>query len=431
VAVLTTVFRAELPLWLSYFIANGVAYVAYVEINRGLKVLANSELGRRIEYGRLNALTLLFGGALIYAIALYAIHLWTPSAYRELAKTSYVSLLMLIVALQGARHCFKIANRYKLKIARSLAWVFLSVGGIWSARIISAAAGHGTYAFDVSLINSLIFIALFVTGVIKYLIFPMLLLQKTENDQQAYLRATLIKANKTVTSGGLSASLAHELNQPLTAIRINGQILQRTLQERGVAIGDDVQAMINDILSENDRAAKIITTLRSIFTNVPTQRVKVDSASLIRKALGLVEQEINNHHIQITSRLADGLLVAVMEDEIQQVLLNLLVNSIDALKVNTDSAKREILIESRRQHDKVEISVSDSGPGISKDMQAVLFEILSSSKDSGMGVGLWLSRYIVERHDGQMAYAPSKLGGAMFTLSLPLRQHPDGIEVGT
>lgn len=430
VAVLTTVFRTELPAWLSYFGANGLAFVAYVEINRGLKLLAESQPGHRSGYSRRDTLTLMLGGTLVYAFVLDQIHQWTPSAYRELAKTGYVSLLMVVVAIQGAQHCFKIANRYKLKLAYSFAWVFLVVGGIWGVRIISAAAGHGTYAFDVSLVNSLIFIALFVTGVIKYLIFPMLLLQKIENDQQAALRATLIKVNKTVTSGGLSASLAHELNQPLAAIRIYGQILQRTLQERGAAVDDDVQDIVNDILSENDRAAKIITSLRSIFMNVPAQRVKVDSATLIRKALGLVSKEIEKHHIQVTSDLANGLQLEVVEDEIQQVLLNLLINSIDVLKAQPGSAMKTIAIESRRQHDKVAISVSDNGPGIGKEMQATLFEILSTSKDSGMGVGLWLSKYIVERHDGQMTYAPSMLGGAMFTMSLPIRQMPDAIEIG-
>lgn len=427
VAVLTTVFRSELPLWLSYFLANGVAFVAYVEINRGLNLLAAPEKTERQGYIGQDAAILLVGGSLVYSLLLYAIHLWTPGAYRELAKTSFVCLMMILVAVQGAQHCFRIARQHQLRIAHSFAWLFIIVGGLWGARVFSAAAGYGTHAFDVTLVNSLIFIAIFLTGMLKYLFLPMVLVQKIENDRQAQLRSRLIKANKTITSGGLTASLAHELNQPLAAIRLNGQILRRTLLEQGDPTSADVQAMVNDILDENDRAAKIITSLRAIFSNSPADWTEADSATLVAKALALVKQELEIHHIQVRCELAEDLRIVVTEEEILQVLLNLLVNSIDALKAQPDGQDKLIVIETGREGDRARISVADSGPGISQEMQAVLFEILSSSKDTGMGVGLWLSRYIVERHAGKLTYAPSTQGGAMFTVDLPVTHHPVGI----
>jgi signal transduction histidine kinase len=419
-AVLTTVFRAELPLWLSYFLANGVAFVAYIEINRGLLLLTAPEPAHRRHYDRKDTLVLLVGGSLGYALLLYAVHLWTPEAYRELAKTSFVSLLVVLVCFQGAEHCFSIARQHKLRIATVFAWLFIIVGGLWGARVVSAAAGHGTYVFDASLINSLIFIAIFITGMLKYLMLPMLLLQKTEKDSRSQLRNTLLKANKTVTSGGLSASLAHELNQPLAAIRLNGQILRKTLQDQGGSVSAEVEAMVNDILSENDRASKIIASLRSIFMNTPANWTQVDSASLVRKALTLVNQEVEKSNIHVKCVLAENLQITVAEDEILQVLLNLLVNSMDALKAQSHSQVKCIAIETVRQNDCVRISVADNGPGISQEMQAVLFEILSSSKETGMGLGLWLSRYIVERHSGQLTYTTSTLGGAMFMVDLPI-----------
>lgn len=423
-SVLTTIFRAELPQWLSYFIANGMAFVAYVEINRGLKVLSIPERSQRPLYSPRATLALMVFGSLLYAALLFAIHLGTPSPYRELAKTGYVSLLMVFVAVQGARYCFQIYKRHKIKVAYSFAWLFLIVAAQWSARIISAGAGHGAYAFDASLINSLIFVSIFVTGLIKYLIFPVLLLQKSEIDQQSQLRTTLIKANKTVTSGGLSASLAHELNQPLTAIRINGQILQKAMQGSGVLADADVKAMINDILSENERAAKIITSLRTIFMSAPAKWTNLDSSALINKALSLVTRELDDNRIQLKLSLSEGLQISVSEEEILQVLLNLLINSIDALKGQSENSEKIITIVASQLGDKVQIMISDNGPGMSKEIEAVLFEILSTTKDSGMGVGLWLSRYIVERHEGQLSYAPSQQGGAMFTISLPIAQYP-------
>ncbi len=415
-AVLATIFRVELPLLVSYFLANAVAFMAYVEINRGLKLLVSKE--RRKPVRRSFDLLLILG----YVAILYALDRWMPLEVKETAKTSFVSLVMVLVGAQGARYCFAIGRVHAIALAHNLGYLFLVVAAIWGARAASAVGWQATHAFAPSALNTVIFVSLFVTGVVKYFVFPMVLLQKVAHDSQVQFRTTLVKANKTVTSGALSASIAHELNQPLAAIRINGQTLRKALEEQGGpggAVTDDMRAMIDDILSENDRAAKIIASLRAIFTLSPSTRTAQDASQLVQQSLGMVKRELERQQVKLQLDLTDDLLIAVPQDEFVQVLLNLLFNSLQALQEPTRSGEKIISIRARRQAGLLEISVSDNGPGVKPEMTGVLFEILSTSKDSGMGVGLWLCKYIVERHEGSISHAVSPLGGATFIVRLP------------
>lgn len=208
-AVLLTIFRQELPLLLSYFIANGIAAVAYVVLNRALKSLITPSSGPvRLEVSD----ALIF---LIYTISLYALDRWITGDFKDMAKTGFVSAWMVLISWLGARYCLQIHAQFGMKLARNFAYLFVAVAVLWLGRILAALVVQVTHAFDTALINTLIWVAIFVVGIVKYMVFPLLLLQKTENDKQEQLRRSLARANKTVTSSALSASIAHELSQPL------------------------------------------------------------------------------------------------------------------------------------------------------------------------------------------------------------------------
>jgi C4-dicarboxylate-specific signal transduction histidine kinase len=275
--------------------------------------------------------------------------------------------------------------------------------------------------FDPALVNTVIFTMIFITGILKYLAFPMLLLRKTDIEKQAQFAKTLARANKTVASGALAASIAHELNQPLASIRINGQVLRKIMDEQiddKLAQPEQVRLMIEGILSENERAAKIIGSLRAIFSQNTVSPAQTDSANQIQKVVALVGQGMDKHQIRLEQRLQKNLLVTMPEDEFQQVISNLLLNSMQALKEQASTQEKVILIESGIEGGQVFIAVSDNGPGVSKDMQDMLFNILSTTKDSGMGVGLWLCMYMVERYHGTLEHGSARLGGATFVLRL-------------
>jgi C4-dicarboxylate-specific signal transduction histidine kinase len=136
--------------------------------------------------------------------------------------------------------------------------------------------------------------------------------------------------------------------------------------------------------------------------------------------VALVGQGIYKHQIRLELQLQKNRLVTMPEDEFQQVISNLLLNSIQALKEQTSTREKVILIESGLEGGQVFIAVSDNGPGVSKDMQDMLFNILSTTKDSGMGmgVGLWLCKYMVERYHGTLEHGSARLGGATFVVRL-------------
>ena len=415
-AILLTIFRQELPLLLSYFMANGIAAVAYVVLNRALKSLITvSARPARLEVSDV----LIF---LVYTISLYALDRWMTGDFKDVAKTSFVSVWVVLMSCLGARYCLQIHEQYGLKLARNFAYLYITVAFLWLGRILAALGVQVTHAFDTALINTLIWVAIFITGIVKYMVFPLLLLQKTENDKQEQLRKSLARANKTVTSSALSASIAHELNQPLAAMRINGQVLLKALEAQpGAQAGGaslEMTSIVRDILQDNERASQIIVTLRSIFRQTPVATEGVDSALLIRKTLQLLGKEIEKRQVQLELELIDGVCIQTPEDELHQVLMNLIFNSLEALGEHPGKQPR-LLIQSARRGAQLEITVADNGPGVAAEIKDMLFEILSSNKTSGMGLGLWLCKYIVERHGGTITYQSSALGGANFSILLP------------
>lgn len=239
------------------------------------------------------------------------------------------------------------------------------------------------------------------------------LLQERES-----LIRSLLRANKTASTGALSASIAHELNQPLGASNLNIQFLQKRLAEG--SLSPDIQKNILDtLLSDNQRAANIIRDLRSIFSEEEAIDQPVNLGELVQAVLSIAKPELQAKNIQITLHIEDGLTLQANYGELQQVMLNLINNAIEAL-VSGDGQDRRLTIKAIRLKDWVEISVADNGPGIAPSAQEHLFELLSTSKQSGMGLGLWLCKHIVTRHGGSIWFESAVDGGAKFCFQLPI-----------
>jgi signal transduction histidine kinase len=235
--------------------------------------------------------------------------------------------------------------------------------------------------------------------------------------EREQLIGSLLKANKSASTGALSASIAHELNQPLGASSLNIQFLQKKLAEG--ALNPELQGeILATLLSDNERASRIIRSLRSIFSEGEVESSEVDLAELIQTVLNIAKPEIAAKNIQVALRLDPNLQVSANASEIQQVLLNLIINGIDALASLSRSDKR-ITIEGAYKDTGVQIAVADNGNGLSGEAQSHLFELLSSTKGSGMGLGLWLCKHIVNRHGGDIWYETNSDGGAKFVFQLP------------
>jgi C4-dicarboxylate-specific signal transduction histidine kinase len=227
----------------------------------------------------------------------------------------------------------------------------------------------------------------------------------------------LMKANKTAATGALSASIAHELNQPLGASNLNIQFLKMKL-EKGVLNPKLGKEILNSLEEDNKRAATIVKSLRSIFTESESNAQEVQLGDLIAKVLDIVKPELKSKNIQIQLRVDDGLVIKVNPAEIEQVILNLVNNAAQAL-ANAGTLQRRITFEAIKVGKSAQLSISDNGVGVPEDFKSQLFELLSTTKQTGMGLGLWLCRHIVTRYSGSIHYEDVVGGGARFIVKFP------------
>jgi signal transduction histidine kinase len=236
-------------------------------------------------------------------------------------------------------------------------------------------------------------------------------------DERERMVGSLLKANKTAATGALSASIAHELNQPLGASNLNIQFLKMKL-EKGALNPELGKEILDSLEQDNMRAATIVKSLRSIFTDGESNTQAVQLGDLISRVLDIVKPELKGENIQIQLRVDDDLVIMVNPSEIEQVILNLLNNAIQAL-AKSGTLKRRIAIEATKVDQVVLLSVSDNGPGVPIEFKSHLFELLSTTKQTGMGLGLWLCKHIVTRYGGSIHHEDAAGGGAKLVMELP------------
>ena len=228
---------------------------------------------------------------------------------------------------------------------------------------------------------------------------------------------SLIHANKTALTGALSASVAHEINQPIGAIKLNVEYLKRKLEKDApdLAIVRDV---IINIDQDSDRIAVIISSMQKIFRQEDIQAVDVNLNDLVLSLSDVFKLKIKNKNVELNFDLQAEALVTLNQEAFQQVILNLINNAIDAVS-SLNQPERKILIETRNASRSVELIISDNGPGVSEDRKQEMFSLVRSNKEKGLGLGLWLSFYIVNRHAGSIRCEDNPEGGARFIISLP------------
>lgn len=228
----------------------------------------------------------------------------------------------------------------------------------------------------------------------------------------------LIKANKTSATGALSAAIAHELNQPLSASSLHIEFLQIQLgkNELSPELGSKVLALLQ---SDNKRATDIVQSLRSLFLNTKIDIQISDINKLVKEILVIVLPQLKKHHITLHEELCDFKDIPMNCSEIQQVILNILNNAIQAL-VTTEMTNKVITLRSVIHGDALRFSIADNGPGVAEAYQDNLFKMFNSGNQIGMGFGLWLCMHIVTRHGGMLWYETALGGGANFVMELPL-----------
>jgi signal transduction histidine kinase len=225
--------------------------------------------------------------------------------------------------------------------------------------------------------------------------------------------------NKTAGMGALVASLAHELNQPLTAIQLNAEVIDSAMIQGDAHSNTTAQNAMRDLMSDNQRAANIIKTLRNMFGSGRKTISSFDLNELVNDVLLLCKSKLTGNNIALKLVLhSSPVLITGDKSQLQQVLLNLITNGIDAFANNHPKQKR-ITVCTRLLDDKAELTVADNGSGITPEIAASIFDLLRTNKEDGMGIGLWLSRTIVESHHGAISFETSADSGTTFCVALP------------
>lgn len=237
-------------------------------------------------------------------------------------------------------------------------------------------------------------------------------------EERESLISSLLIANKTAATGALSASIAHELNQPVGAISLNAEFLQRKLSD-GQVDSEGLKEVIAHIQQDNHRIARIVSTLRDIFRQEEIKTSDVHLDELIEQTKSIIVPQARDLNINLKFDLNVSQSIPLNQNEINQVLINLLNNSIEALS-NSSQSNKEINIQTRVFGNYVELRVSDNGPGIPDQLKASIFDLMKTNKKEGMGLGLWLCKHIIDRHQGRISYQQSALGGAEFLIQLPI-----------
>lgn len=236
-----------------------------------------------------------------------------------------------------------------------------------------------------------------------------------EKNQLLKSMATLFKSN---SMGSLVSSLAHEINSPLGSISINSELLKIELQEyaENHQLHDlrELKVMVEQIFEATQKAGLVVSRLRSLFTHGEDKFELFDLSKTIADIYSLLKSEFISEKISLNLNLENKLIIYGDASQIQMVMINALKNSIDNLK-NT-SNQRVVNLDALRIEGQTRVVISDSGSGFNEAILKNGFELFKTSKPNGMGVGMWLSRAIMENHNGSINATNNLGGGACLTL---------------
>jgi len=234
-------------------------------------------------------------------------------------------------------------------------------------------------------------------------------------------RTELLHVARVMTMGELTASIAHEVKQPIAAAVTSAQTALRWLEAQPPDLGE-VREALSRIVRAGNRAGEVIGRIRALVTKAPPRKDSVELNDVIREVVELTRGEAAKNGVWVRTELSEGLL-PIQGDRIQlqQVILNLILNGIEAM-MGVGEGSRDLLIRSRRDDaGGVRVRVADTGPGLAAGEPEQMFAAFYTTKPGGLGLGLSICRSIVEAHDGRLWASPNEPRGAVFQFTLPFQ----------
>jgi PAS domain S-box-containing protein len=244
---------------------------------------------------------------------------------------------------------------------------------------------------------------------------------EAHKSEQRYREAQLelAHANRVATMGQLTASIAHEVNQPLAGVVANAEACLSWLR-RGTPDVDAACRSVEWIIADGNRASEVIGRVRALAKKTDIEKVPLDVNDVVRETIPLVQRELISHQALLRMELAPTLPMILGDRvQLQQVIINLVINGIESMQSVTDR-QRELVVRSRQDEtQQVLVSVADCGVGISAENADRLFTAFFTTKSSGMGMGLSICRSIIDAHGGQLWATTCEPRGALFQFTIP------------
>jgi PAS domain S-box-containing protein len=248
--------------------------------------------------------------------------------------------------------------------------------------------------------------------------------ERLRASEQRFLDAQMELAHVTrvTTLGELTASIAHEVNQPLAAVVANAEASLRWLR-RGTPDVDAACRSVEWIIDDGNRASEVIRRVRALAKKTSLEKVLLDVNDVVRETIPLVQRELISHQVLLRMELAPALPMILGDRvQLQQVVINLVMNGLEAMLPIMDGSRELVIRSGQDETHQVLVTVTDSGAGISAENADRLFDAFVTTKSSGMGMGLSICRSIVEAHGGRLSASPNEGPGATFQFVLPSQQ---------
>jgi len=234
------------------------------------------------------------------------------------------------------------------------------------------------------------------------------------------LQREMAHANRVATIGQLTGSIAHEVNQPLTAMVTNAQAALRWLKHQPPDL-EEVRQAIAQIAMDATRAGEIVGRIRDLIKKAPPRQDLLEINAPIQEVIELIRSEAAKNNVSIKAELAEGLpLVQGDRVQLQQVMLNLIINGIEAMNGITDGNRELHITTEKDEPGNILVTVRDSGPGLTTEISERMFEAFYTTKADGLGMGLSICRSIIEAHSGRLSANSNDIRGATIQFTLPI-----------
>ena len=249
---------------------------------------------------------------------------------------------------------------------------------------------------------------------------------EARESEQRYreVETALAHANRVATIGQLTASIAHEITQPITATVFDAEagLLWLAAQPPNL---EEARQILTRIVQSGNRAGEVIGRIRALVKKAPPRRDRLEINGVIREVIELTRDEAQKNGVAVRTQLADGLpLIQGDRVQLQQVILNLIVNAVQAMSSVSEGARDLLISTGTAESDRVLVAVRDSGPGLPPSSAERLFEAFYTTKADGMGMGLSICRSMIEAHGGRLWASANEPHGAVFRFTVPVHPEP-------